>query len=66
MVWQICIRYPNGEERALRDYKNREVALKSVDAIYSKGYPMHVAYIVRPSQNLVLGSGEHLEQFQLA
>ncbi len=47
MVWQICIRYPNGQERVLRSCKNREIALKYVDAIYAKGYPMHVAYIVR-------------------
>jgi hypothetical protein len=50
MDWQVCIQYPNGKERALRSYKNREVALKHIDAIYSQGYPMHVAYIVRPSE----------------
>lgn len=49
-MWELCIRYPNGQERALRSYKNREVALKRIDAIYADGYPMHVAYIVRPSQ----------------
>ncbi len=52
MIWQVCIRYPNGQERALRSYKNREVALKHIDAIYSEGYPMHVAYIVRPAENV--------------
>jgi hypothetical protein len=48
MVWQICIRYPDGHERTLHVCKNREVALRYVDAIYSHGYPMHVAYVVRP------------------
>lgn len=51
MIWQICIRYPNGQERALRCCKNREVALKYIDAIYSHGYPMHVAYIVRQAES---------------
>ncbi len=50
MTWQICIRYPNGQEKALCAYKNREIALKRIDAIYSQGYPMHVAYVVRPAQ----------------
>ena len=49
MFWELCIRYPNGQERALRAYKDREVALKRIDAIYANGYPMHVAYIVRPA-----------------
>ncbi|HEY9895061.1 MAG TPA: family 2 glycosyl transferase [Candidatus Sericytochromatia bacterium] len=49
-MWELCIRYPNGQERALRSYHDREVALKRIDAIYSEGYPMHVAYIVRPAQ----------------
>lgn len=53
MLWELCIRYPNGQERALRSYKNREVALKRIDAIYLEGYPMHVAYIVRPAQEIV-------------
>ncbi|MBL1175641.1 family 2 glycosyl transferase [Pantanalinema sp. GBBB05] len=48
MMWQLCIRYPNGQEKPLQNYRNRELALKSVDAIYSQGYPMHVAYVVRP------------------
>lgn len=48
MTWQICIRYPNGQEKAICAYKNREIALKRIDAIYSQGYPMHVAYVVRP------------------
>ena len=50
MLWELCIRYPNGQERALRSYKNRELALKRIDAIYADGYPMHVAYIVRPAK----------------
>ena len=48
MDWQICIRYPNGQEKAICTYRNREVALKQIDAIYSQGYPLHVAYVVRP------------------
>lgn len=48
MAWQICIRYPNGQEKPICSYRNRENALKRVDAIYAQGYPMHVAYIVRP------------------
>jgi hypothetical protein len=47
MIWQLCIQYANGSERVLRSYDNREFALKCVDAIYAKGYPMHVAYVVR-------------------
>ncbi|HEY9621945.1 MAG TPA: hypothetical protein V6C78_16430 [Crinalium sp.] len=47
MVWQLCIQYANGTERVLRSYKNREAALKCVDALYSQGYPLHFAYIVR-------------------
>ncbi|UBF25916.1 family 2 glycosyl transferase [Kovacikia minuta CCNUW1] len=49
MDWQVCIQYPNGKQRAIRSCKNRETALKYVDAIYTLGYPMHVAYIVRPT-----------------
>ncbi len=52
MLWEVCIRYPNGQERALRSFRNREVALKRIDAIYSDGYPMHVAYVVRPAQEV--------------
>lgn len=48
MSWQICIRYPNGQEKPICAYHNRENALKRVDAIYSQGYPMHIAYVVRP------------------
>lgn len=56
MLWEVCIRYPNGQERALRSYKDREVALKRIDAIYSEGYPLHVAYIVRPAQEIAFSS----------
>ncbi|HEY9615471.1 MAG TPA: family 2 glycosyl transferase [Microcoleaceae cyanobacterium] len=49
MIWQLCIRYPNGQEKPLQNYRDRELALKYVDAIYSQGYPMHVAYVVRPA-----------------
>jgi hypothetical protein len=52
MVWQVCIRFPNGQEKAICSYKNREAALKRIDAIYSQGYPMHVAYVVRPAEAL--------------
>jgi hypothetical protein len=51
-MWELCIRYPNGQERVLRSYRDREVALKRIDTIYSDGYPMHVAYIVRPAQKV--------------
>lgn len=50
MIWQLCIQYASGRERVLRSYKNRETALKCVDAIYAKGYPLHIAYVVRHAQ----------------
>lgn len=46
-MWQLCIQYANGTERVLQSYKNRENALRRVDAIYSQGYPLHIAYLVR-------------------
>ncbi|HEY9853091.1 MAG TPA: family 2 glycosyl transferase [Leptolyngbyaceae cyanobacterium] len=50
MFWDVCIRYANGTEKVIRSYKNRETALKCVDAIYNtQGYPLHLAYIVRAS-----------------
>lgn len=50
MLWDVCIRYANGTEKVLRSYKNRETALRCVDAIYNaQGYPLHLAYIVRAS-----------------
>ncbi|NJO42222.1 MAG: family 2 glycosyl transferase [Cyanobacteria bacterium CRU_2_1] len=51
MVWQLCIQYANGTERVVRSFKNRESALRLVDALYViKGYPLHFAYVVRLSQ----------------
>jgi hypothetical protein len=50
MVWQLCVQYANGSERVLRSYKTREAALKCVDVIYSQGYPLHIAYVVRCAQ----------------
>ncbi|MDX2216625.1 MAG: hypothetical protein SFY66_25400 [Oculatellaceae cyanobacterium bins.114] len=47
MTWQLCVQYANGSERVLRSYRTREAALKCVDAIYSQGYPLHLAYVVR-------------------
>ncbi|MGF1498822.1 MAG: family 2 glycosyl transferase [Elainellaceae cyanobacterium] len=47
MVWQLRVRYANGTEQVLRSYTNRETALLNVDALYSQGYPLHIAYIVR-------------------
>lgn len=48
MRWELCIRYSNGRERPLYSYKSREVAIRQIDAIYSQGYPLHVAYTIRP------------------
>jgi hypothetical protein len=62
MRWEVCIRFPNGQERALRSCKDREIALRYVDAIYAQGYPMHIAYIVRPAQPLEAA----ITQLQLA
>jgi len=50
MIWQLCIQYANGTERVLRSYRHRETAVRSIDAIYSQGYPLHIAYIVRHAQ----------------
>ena len=55
MIWEVRIQYSNGKERVLRACKNRETALRYVDAIYSQGYPMHLAFIVCPvAESLVL------------
>jgi hypothetical protein len=58
MNWQVCIRYPNGQENAL----------KRIDAIYSQGYPMHVAYVVRPAPGIevALCQQEPLNHLQIA
>ena len=68
MNWQVCIRYPNGQEKAICSFQNRENALKRIDAIYSQGYPMHVAYVVRPIQRLEapLCQQETLSHLQIA
>lgn len=50
MVWQLCIQYANGSERVLRSYKTRDAALNCLDALYSQGYPLHIAYVVRHAQ----------------
>lgn len=48
MVWEVCVRYANGNEKVVRTYNRRETALKCIDAIYSRqGYPLHLAYVVR-------------------
>jgi hypothetical protein len=67
MNWQVCIRYPNGREKAICSFQSRENALKRIDAIYSQGYPMHVAYIVRPAQAIEASlCTEPLNQLQIA
>ncbi|KAM3109976.1 MULTISPECIES: hypothetical protein [unclassified Phormidesmis] len=48
VIWQVCIRYSNGSERVLRSYRDREIALRYIDALYADGYPLHLAYIARP------------------
>lgn len=48
MIWEVRIQYSNGKERVLRACNNRETALRYVDAIYSHGYPMHLAFIICP------------------
>lgn len=47
MIWQLRIQYANGTEKVLHSFKNRETALRYVDRIYSYGYPLHFAYVVR-------------------
>ncbi len=49
-TWQLCVRYPNGQARVLRLFRDREQANRWVDALYSRrGYPMHLAYVIQPS-----------------
>ncbi|MBD2104258.1 family 2 glycosyl transferase [Leptolyngbya sp. FACHB-261] len=49
MAWQLCIRYPSGQNRVLRLFRDREAALRCVDTIYARlGYPVHVSYVVEP------------------
>lgn len=47
MIWQLCVQYADGSERVLKAYKSRETALRCVDSIYARGYPLHLAYVVR-------------------
>jgi hypothetical protein len=47
MIWQLCVQYANGTEHVLRSYETREAALRSIDLLYSQGYPLHIAYVVR-------------------
>ena len=63
MIWELCIQYSNGQTRTLRTYRNREAALRKIDAIYAEGYPLHVAYVVRPA--LVKNSAPELIAPQL-
>jgi len=52
MTWDVCLEYANGNHTILKTYRHRETALKHIDFIYAKyGYPMHVAYRVRPSHS---------------
>ncbi len=49
MAWQLCIRYPSGQDRVLRFFKDRETAIRCVEAIYARlGNPPHLTYIVQP------------------
>ncbi|HEY9909084.1 MAG TPA: hypothetical protein V6D18_15925 [Thermosynechococcaceae cyanobacterium] len=50
MTWELCLQYSNGRIRALHTFQSREAALKQIDIIYAEGYPMHVAYVVRPAE----------------
>ncbi|HEY9878460.1 MAG TPA: hypothetical protein V6D29_08390 [Leptolyngbyaceae cyanobacterium] len=51
MFWELCIQYANGTEQVLKVFRDLEAALNCVDRIYAEGYPMHVAYMVRPACN---------------
>lgn len=51
MFWELCIQYSNGTEQVLKVFRDLEAALNCVDRIYAEGYPMHVAYRVRPACN---------------
>lgn len=48
MFWELCVRYANGRETVLDVFQSLEIAQNKVDKLYAKGYPMHVAYFVRP------------------
>lgn len=52
MFWELCIQYANGSEEVIKVFQDLEVALNWVDRIYAQdGYPMHLAYRVRPTCN---------------
>ena len=48
MAWEVCVCYADGTEKVLRAFNNSEAARRCVDAIYSQGYPLHLAYRARP------------------
>ncbi len=48
MFWELCIKHANGTEKVLEVFQNLEIAQNRVDKLYSEGYPMHFAYVVRP------------------
>lgn len=48
MIWQLCIQYPDGKKRAIRTYRSREIALRQIDHLYAFGYPLHIAFVIRP------------------
>ena len=52
MFWELCIQYANGTEQVLRAFRNLETAENCVDRLYAKGYPMHIAYLIRPAQTI--------------
>ncbi|PSN13937.1 family 2 glycosyl transferase [filamentous cyanobacterium CCP5] len=52
MFWELYRQHANGKEEVLRVFRDLEVALNCVDRIYQQGYPMHMAYLVRPSCNV--------------
>ncbi|NEQ44112.1 MAG: family 2 glycosyl transferase [Leptolyngbya sp. SIOISBB] len=50
MFWELCVLYANGKEEVLTVFQDLDIALNCVDRIYAQdGYPMHMAYTVRPS-----------------
>ncbi len=52
MLWEVRVQYANGRERVLRTYKSQETALRYIDAIYSQGYPLHLAFVAHPISSL--------------
>jgi hypothetical protein len=45
--WNVCVLYASGQEKILWSCRTRELALRSIDALYGYGYPLHFAYVVR-------------------